>query len=884
MEINLNNRNILADRKIKKNKSQKFIEKNNISISLEDTLVYDSINKIFDRNKIYSNILNELKQLEIDNHENISKTEKEELFNKIKKDTKEKNNIIDLDIFTIFEKIPQRRTYKDIIILKKYLSKTKLSLFFKDLKLDNESIEKLLLICAIEMKIIKFNKNTIIYKISDLPDYIYLVISGKINVIKLLKDDIKMSGLEYFSFLMSLKKNNEIERFNLTINENNNIFNININDKDIIEFYFLRNVINQILNDFDINFKEILNLCNLTSDFFELDSNKIDNLNYIKENIKKILIKIPPLSDNQISNYLFFQDNYFKKTISIYNYNITTNLQQGEFFGYYSQEKNKREETIKTEENSILLYLENKQFDYYVSKAKYSLIKKEIDFLQENYIFGKIHKKKFERVYFNYFTLEEYKKGDILTDEFIPLKNVYFIKNGEVDLYSKKNSVQIQSLLNRFQKVDKNNKNFYTYKYNNLKTNVIELKKEFEENKLTKIVSLKDKEIIGLECIFYGLDCLTSSKVSLDQTKIYKIPVNKFLDIINNEKNILSTIENIVKNKLDMLYSIFFNLNNIKISLADAKENFRQQIEYEKEVIIPNEKKININKFQKLREMLLEIQKNNRNQFKEKKSMLPLLQKNKSLKKILIRQNSTKDIIKTIRNKNKSNDDVNIRLNSTNKNSISFEDNILHKIKKNIIKDNKMKVNIYLKNKNKANSFNLDINESNNINKNLNEFAFCTQLLPDIKNNNNTNYNININNSQIINNVEYTESKNSKNIKKNNNKINNNDSFNNNLNGHYSDKNIKNKIISIRKKIEHPYFNPFIVKKLKKYSIFDHFIFNVNYKDDSDFDNYNSSSFSNYKNRINIIQKVNFENIKKKARIYKNMKNEIRDALIEHEK
>ena len=195
-----------------------------------------------------------------------------------------------------------------------------------------------------------------------------------------------------------------------------------------------------------------------------------------------------------------------------------------------------------------------------------------------------------------------------------------------------------------------------------------------------------------------------------------------------------------------------------------------------------------------------------------------------------------------------------------------------------------MKVNIYLKNKNKANSFNLDINESNNINKNLNEFAFCTQLLPDIKNNNNTNYNININNSQIINNVEYTESKNSKNIKKNNNKINNNDSFNNNLNGHYSDKKIKNKIIRIRKKIEHPYFNPFIVKKLKKYSIFDHFIFNVNYKDDSDFDNYNSSSFSNYKNRINIIQKVNFENIKKKARIYKNMKNEIRDALIEHEK
>ena len=111
----------------------------------------------------------------------------------------------------------------------------------------------------------------------------------------------------------------------------------------------------------------------------------------------------------------------------------------------------------------------------------------------------------------------------------------------------------------------------------------------------------------------------------MDRTKIYKISIDNFLDIINSENEILTIFEKFVKNRLDILYYIFFNLNNIKISLADAKENFRQQIEYEKEVIIPNEKKININKFQKLREMLLEIQKNNRNQFKEKKSMLPLL-------------------------------------------------------------------------------------------------------------------------------------------------------------------------------------------------------------------------------------------------------------------
>ena len=861
MEIKINDKENKVDENLNSEKNKFDFPKKRNSF-LQNDIVYESLNKISDKNKFYSKIMFE-----------INKIEKEKKISEFKND--ENNELSDSKIIKIFEKAPEKRTYNELLILKHYLLTTELSSYLQKLKMDNDSFEKILIVCSAEMKGIKFNKNKIIYKTGELSKFLYIIISGKIEILKPIKIETEMTGYEYFSHLIQLKKNYEIGLYNMTIKENNKSYFISRDDQDKIQYYYIKNILNQIQNSFKINFKEQLDFCDINPEFLGLDSNKINSPNYIIENMKTILYYFPHIEEEKISFYLFFQDNYIKKKISIFKYKIGEGdiLEAKNFFGYSSQIEKLRQEQIRTIENSFLIYIPNNIYENYLLKGKHSIILREIDFIRENYIFGKINRKKFQKNYFNLFLIEEYKKDDILEYELMPLKYIYFIKKGEVDLYTKKNSIQIQVLLNEMRKIEKNNKNFLNYKYNNLKTNIIEFQNDLKENKLTKIISLKDKEIIGLECVFYGLTNLATSKVSQNNTLIYKIAIENFLDIIKTENEILTIFEKYVKNRLDMLYFRFFNINNVKISLADEKESFRQLLEYEKEFLLNNEPK---NKFRRIKDIISDYNKS-----KQKNPGLPILPKNFSLKNIVVKQNEDEsNKIKFVKKRNISNDSLNTRIElRKNLSLFSFEDIMLNRIKKNIKYDENQK-NYFLKKENyflnlpygDSNSGYNDLSELNDISNKTNnqknennKFDFFTQL-PDLKVNN---YN-NTNNSNIPISIN------------NNNELQENNIYNN------SNSNILYKS-SPRKRINHPYYNPFVIEKLKKYSIFDqNIIENNESKEDVEefFKKYKHGNYNSYRtNRfLDIIrQKLKIELVKKKSILYKKYKNQIKQELINNE-
>ena len=831
-----NNKNYI-NLTLKKNKSEVFQRKGRASFFTPNDIVYNTINKCIDKNKFYDKILTELKLIENNITDIKLKNKSKNIKEKEEEDKEENktNNILDPNLLILINKAPEKRTYIDLIKLKNYLLNTKLVSHYNELKLDKESIEKLLTIFSLEMKGLKFNENENIYSLGELSKYIYLIILGKVEEVKPVKEESEMTGFEYFSYLMELIKNKEFEIYNMTIKENNNLYFIDKNDKEKIQYYFIVNTLNQIKNGFLINFKEILDLCNITPQFLGLEENKINSSNYIISNLKNILYNIPELTEDKLSYYLFFQENFIKKKVFVFKPKIISKLEEGDFFGYSSQIEIKRDESMRAKENSFIVYLDNSIYEYFFSKEKYSIINKEIDFLRDNFIFSKIHKKKFEKEYFNLFKIEEYKRGEILSYEFTPIKYIYFIKNGEVELYTKKNSIQIQSLLNEFKKTDLSNSNFFTYKYNTLKTNIIELKKDLEQNKISKLVSLKEKEIIGLECVYYSLNNLTTSQISEDKTIIYKISLDDFFSILNSNSEIFLSIEKVIKKRLDMLYFRFFNVNNIKISLADLKENYRQQFEIEKELNAQN--KNELNQKNEKNKVLFDLQKNYK--IKTKNSTLPVLtKKSNSLKRIIINENK----LKKIRENNKrklSKDESNI---SRNYSFFSFEDNMLKKIKKNIIEEQNQK-NYFVKNdntiQNENHSFEINDNHKNIKNQNFESntgFAFYTQL-PNINNLNNNQINLNISKNQ-----------------------------------------------KTKKKINHPYYDPFVIEKLRKYSIFDqNFLINDS-KEDENEQQYQFEkpifSYSQYKLGNKIRQKIKIENEKRKSVLYRNFKNQIREDLI----
>ena len=125
---------------------------------------------------------------------------------------------------------------------------------------------------------------------------------------------------------------------------------------------------------------------------------------------------------------------------------------------------------------------------------------------------------------------------------------------------------------------------------------------------------------------------------------------------------------------------------------------------------------------------------------------------------------------------------------------------------------------------------------------------------------------------------------------------NNKSSINNNSNAFYNESFINNNSNSnilykniLKKRINHPYYEPFVIEKLKKYSIFDqNIIENNESKEDVEefFKKYKHGNYNSYRtNRfLDIIrQKLKIELVKKKSILYKKYKNQIKQELINNE-
>ena len=67
-----------------------------------------------------------------------------------------------------------------------------------------ESIDKLLTFFALEMKYRLFQEDEIVFRIGDLSINLYLIIQGKVEILKPINEIKLMTGYEYFSYLLEL--------------------------------------------------------------------------------------------------------------------------------------------------------------------------------------------------------------------------------------------------------------------------------------------------------------------------------------------------------------------------------------------------------------------------------------------------------------------------------------------------------------------------------------------------------------------------------------------------------------------------------------------------------------------------------------------------------
>jgi CRP-like cAMP-binding protein len=239
-----------------------------------------------------------------------------------------------------------------------------------------------------------------------------------------------------------------------------------------------------------------------------------------------------------------------------------------------------RNATLIAVEDTYTAYICNNLYYKNVVVEKAAVMDRKIQFLNSNFIFSKIYLKKFEKKYFGWFICNNYRKGDILFNEGDSSYYTYFIEQGEVELYSSKNILEFEKVI---ENLEKERNNFSKRKnleksdeeilltYDKINFSGSQLKDKINKKEINKIFLLKDSEDIGLLSFYFGYPYLTSSIVSSQSATIYKID-NKYLtEILLREKECYRDLMNRIEDKLALFHERFFNINNAKLLLADHK-------------------------------------------------------------------------------------------------------------------------------------------------------------------------------------------------------------------------------------------------------------------------------------------------------------------------
>ena len=561
-----------------------------------------------------------------------------------------------IEIMKIVERViipPEERKMGDLLEIVKFLTTTKLGIYFKENFEKKEIFEKLITFCGVEMKYKLFKKGETIFRIGDLPDNFYIILLGKVDILKPEQMKSNLTGYQYFSYLMDLKKSKDEHLFKLCIQANRINFRIDYEDIKNLKYIYIYIMLEQIYRKKYVDFDKGLNLLDMSFKDFDLypDQKQSNDIKYIAENIKKIKIYLPNIPITIISKYAFFKDTTKTKEVVIYNYSSFLTLDTKSHFGDSAMDTNTtRNATIKAKEDTHTAYISCNSYFRHVLVEKFSIDDKKIHFLNTNFFFNEITPKKFEQKYFGLFVCNTYKKGDIIFQEDYAPNNVYFIEEGNIELYTSKNIYELQNVIeyleqkrfkflkNKNNKEEKSNEKEYFFTYNKINFRENDITKEINEKKNNKIFLLKENEDLGILSFYFGYPYFATSIVSSNQAKIYQIDNKHLSEIILKEKRCYPDLIKRVEHKLSLFHERFFNINNTKLLLADHLKSLDNQIELNNLRLLELSNN-NINNNNKSQENISDSQKKTFNKiiykinFNKIKNVVDKIQKSKSFLK-----------------------------------------------------------------------------------------------------------------------------------------------------------------------------------------------------------------------------------------------------------
>ena len=510
---------------------------------------------------------------------------------------------------------------KIVDVVSKFIQKSTL---IEKLEADYQSEKKLpsnslSLLCAERLNYIELKPGEIVFKIGDTGDNFYFILSGNISILKLMEiPNIQMTFIQYIQYCVFLLNNNEEYLLNEVIKANHSILNLSsIEDiKTINKIIFMRKLAENI-NKTILNNNHLKNFFIKNSQKFEdydikqeeiesLEQQKLKGIQGAGKEWESYITKRIKLT---ISEQIFFQqfeciltDNKPKK-ICCFCYHSFLYLGPGLFFGDTALdfENNKRNATIRAEEQSVLAYMKREDYLNLIS-PKHKMEKlKELEFIYDKFFFKGINPHIFEKNYFHLFSPREYYRGTILFSNGTIPRALILLKTGKISLELKGSVIDIHNLIKFiynniftnpiFAKLSQTNKNKFL---SNEKISIIKnyindpilmrLKMHnsrfIEEMNIIRNYQIKiltNNETIGLEEIFLRIPYLMKSFVVSEKIFCYELGLENIDKMLNNGR--------------EVIYSYLkFTINKV-ISLIERLQNIKQNtinmtiVKYEKEIL-----------------------------------------------------------------------------------------------------------------------------------------------------------------------------------------------------------------------------------------------------------------------------------------------------------
>ena len=473
-------------------------------------------------------------------------------------------------------------------------------------------------------------KNDLIIQYGDKGNDFYIILKGNINILVPKYSLYYMDEEEFILHLLKLRKYNQNEliiqclrcnALNFAIpTERLDDLILDLQKKKSNYYLYKKTIINKAKEVYEyINKKE-----NSNKNIKNISPEDYIALFEVDESIKKNTSKLIHLSNLKIE---FDKKDEDKKLTKIPNYEIVAKFGIGDTFGELALEhmNKKRMATIITSSDCDFAVIDKIEYNELIKDSINKSKDKFYNLIYKYKIFDSISTISFDKKYYNYFRYLKMKKNEILFNEGDPCDDVYFILNGEYELYVDKNIFEINQMIlklkiivdelkkiiihetKNFEKINlknksksltniKNNLNLFFNKFENEinleeVTYIIKNKdiinrlkflgsnfyKKISNKKRIRLGIYKSRQIIGLSDTinrYFGDNkCFFNCKCFSFSGELYYIKYNKFLSIYEQEENVkLYTSELLYQN----LYYIIGRLLSHKKFIyekANKKEN-----------------------------------------------------------------------------------------------------------------------------------------------------------------------------------------------------------------------------------------------------------------------------------------------------------------------